>query len=143
MTIDLSEDEIRFLMKVLVNNYAEDYEDFDPKNIGDRGTAGFLIGKFIHAKGAYKTYIEVKKERYLREPINEKLFMGTGNVSLVKANKLHKRLQFAISELSGMEQNGGMGTEFDVEADIQSSNNIKDVIRDMLVAFNLKPEDLK
>lgn len=143
MNIDFSEKEISFLMRTLANNYAEDYEDFDPCNIGDTGTAGLLIGKLIHAKGAYKAFTEARKEKYLKEPINEKLFMGTGNVSIVKANRLHKRLRFAFSELGGMEQNGGMGTEFDVEADIESAQNIKDVIKDMLVAFNLKPEDLK
>lgn len=143
MNVDLSEQEISFLMRALVNNYAEEHQDFDPKNISDTGVAGLLIGKLIHFKGAYKAYVEARKEKYLQEPINEKLFMGTGNVSIVKANKLHKRLRFAYSELGGLEQNGGMGTEFDVQADVEGRQAIKDVIKDMLVAFDLKVEDLK
>ena len=143
MSLEFSEQEIKFLMRALVNNHAEDYGDFDSRNIADHGIAGLLIGKLIHAKGAWEAYTNARKEKYLKEPISEKLFMGTGNVSIVRKNQLHKRLEFAISELGGLEQNGGMGTEFDTEMDIEGRQNIISVIKDMLVAFNLKTEDIK
>lgn len=72
----------------------------------------------------------------------KKLFLGSGPYSLVDINNLHKRLNFAISELGGEQQNGGMGHEYDEQSGKEAEQNIKDVLRDIIHAFGYEPGDL-
>lgn len=69
--------------------------------------------------------------------------MGAGWHSIVNRNKLIKRIVFATSILGGMQQNGGMGTEFDDAADKEDRQSIKEIALDVLTAFGLTIEDLK
>lgn len=141
-----SDKEVEFLIRALVSNYAEDERDFDPQDITDHGMAHQVLGELMatdqYRKG-HQHYRQANKERCSGEAITKKLFMGSGNYSIVAKNKLHRRLEFAISELGALEQNGGMGTEFDIEMDKECRENIKNVIGDMMVAFGLTVEDLK
>jgi hypothetical protein len=145
MNIELSDKEILFLIRVLVNNYAEDERDFDPEDIITSGTAGFLIGKLDRTgiPGIRDAYSAAHQERCLPTPTQELLFMGAGNKSTIKKNKLHRRLEFAVAQQSMMNQNGGQGTQFSEEADKFGTQAIKAVITDILVAFGLSVDDLK
>lgn len=145
MKIDLDDKEIDFLIKALVNNYASDQNDFDPLNIADSGTCYMVIGKVVSQSRKHKLFSATRDDRYtvVKTPINKKLFMGAGHHSIVAKNLLHKRLEFAAYQLAGIEQNGGMGTEFNEESDKQEKEDIKDVMRDLLVAFGLTADDLK
>ncbi len=141
-----SDEEIKFLIKVLVGNYAESETDFDGNNIGDTGMSGKLIGKLVLSSDDYqymRYYNEQRKKRHEKSILNKRLFMGAGYHSLVNLNKLHRGLDFAASQLSGLEQNGGMGTEYDLQMEEQGVQNIKDVIKDIMLAFDIKSEDLK
>jgi hypothetical protein len=143
MKLELTDKQAVFLIKTLVQNYAEDAEDFDPpENIGASSTGGFIIGKLCREIG-YEAYTKSRKERYLENPVNKKLFMGAGYHSKLLMNQLHRRLSFAFAQLSGLQQNGGMGYEFDDTFDKRGNQDIKDVLKDLLIAFNLTAEDLK
>ena len=66
------------------------------------------------------------------------IFMGAGGYSVALCNLLHARLDYALSELSGMQQNGGMGSEFDEASDINAKRIIHEVIDDIKVALDDK-----
>jgi len=135
--IDLTEEEVKFLIRALVSNYASDERDFDMTNIADSGVESVILGKLLSSRDLMDTYDEARKEQTLKEPLNKRLFLGAGNHSIVFLNKLHKRLTYAAHELGGMEQNGGMGTEFDEAFQEDGEKNIKLVINDILIAFGL------
>lgn len=142
--MNFSEQELNFLIRAVVKNYAEDFEDFETPDITDIGVVGTLIPKLIwNHKNGYNIFLKSRKEKTLNKPIKEKLFMGSGYHSTVRKNNLHKRLEFAIHELGGMEQNGGMGTSFDEVFDAEGKQNIKEVVQDIMIAFGLTIEDLK
>lgn len=142
MKIELTDEQARFLIRVLENNYGEEQSDFDPKNIGDRGLGSLIIGKIVGAGKLYDYYNEVCDAQFKSRPLNKKLFLGSGWYSKIDINQLHKQLAFAISELGGEQQNGGMGTEFDEESSKEAEQNIKAVLRDIVHAFGYKPSDL-
>lgn len=145
MNIELTDKEVEFLMRVLLNNYAEEQQDFEQDNISDIGISAFLIGKLVAGKSNLrKLFYQIKDERFLvQDRITQYLFMGAGWHSLVAANNLHKRIRQAIYILGGMQQNGGMGTEFDEESEKQDKQSLKEIALDVLTAFGLTVEDLK
>lgn len=143
MNIDLDKKQIHYLLRVLVSNYAETIEDFDG-DITDRGPSGLIIGKLAKVdRDVYAWYADAKRSNYLKEKLNKFLFMGAGNGSLVLLNDLHRRLNFAASQASGRQQNGGMGTEFDDAYEVKAKQDIVDVVKDMMIAFNISVDDLK
>lgn len=144
MKLELSDNEIEFLIRVLTSNHAEKDSDFE-SNIISGGISSLLIGKLVAISGSkgYNYFNSARDNRYEKTPVNEKLFMGSGWHSIVACNKLHKRLCYAFGQLSGLEQNGGMGYPFDEEMDKKFNQDIKDVLKDLLFAFDLTPDDLK
>lgn len=152
MKLELNDKEARFLVRALVDNYAENEEDFDSKLLrpsSEGGMSSRLIGKVVSASfnsgsKLYDVFTNARHDKWSEnKPLNKKLFMGAGHHSLVDVNKLHRRFEFAVGQLGGMQQNGGMGTEFDEELDKQGTQDIKDVLKDFLFAFGMTPEDLK
>ncbi len=144
MKLELTDQEADFLMRALVNNYAEGQEDFK----GDGrcyGTCQALIDKLWHDNTKlFKVFEKARKDKWAKENrITKYLFMGNGWHSLVEGNKLHKRIDCAINMLGGMQQNGGMGTEFDEESDKKGKQTLKEIALDVLTAFGLTVEDLK
>lgn len=143
MKIDLTEEQLNFLIRAVVQNYAEDTTDYNSIDLSDRGICGEVIGILTQVSDkSRKTYNKAMQSRFLTTPIKQSLFMGSGWHSTINVNNLHKRLQFAVRELSAMQQNGGMGTEYIEQEDIDAKKNIKAVILDILTAFNMKLEDL-
>lgn len=144
MKVELSDKEVEFLIRALCSNYAERESDFD-EDITSGGITADLIGKLVSAAGdkgrAY--YFAAKRDRCSNVPINKKLFMGAGWRSSVDAATLHKRLRFAMLQLSALEQNGGMGCPFDSLLHYDCIQDIKKVVKDILIAFGLQPDDLK
>lgn len=144
MKIELDDRQAEFLMRALLLNYAEDNQDFE-SDISDRGVGSFIIGKLCQADfkmyDVYNTVRDLKRQEKNR--INDYLFMGAGWHSLVAKNKLHRRIDQAVSALGGMQQNGGMGTEFDEESDKKDKQTLKEVALDVLTAFGLTVDDLK
>lgn len=142
MKIDLSDQEIEYLLRVLVLNYADREEDIQPDILNPPKIRESLLSKLLNDNNFY-LYPSIHKEQFsAKDSINLKLFMGTGWHSVVEANKLHKRLEFAISQLGGEQQNGGMGTEYDEQSAKVADEDIKSVLRDIIFAFGYKPEDL-
>jgi hypothetical protein len=137
-------DQIIFLLKCLYSNYVE--EDLGSTDLlGYGSTQAVLTAPLIEAAGADRElYYSIRKSRYCKvnEFAKDKLFCGGGHYSSNRIARLHQRLAFAVSCLSGEEQNGGMGTEFNEESSRDANNNIKDVLLDIIRAFGIKPKDL-
>lgn len=143
MIIDLTDDQCKYLIRLLVSNYADQLSDFSPNDIGDVGTKGLLIGKLAGPNRSYwEEYCKAKDNRYVSQPLTKPLFMGAGYISTVNLNQLHIKLASAASNLSAIEQNGGQGTEFDDVMDKECTTNIKQALKDIIAAFGYKPEDL-
>lgn len=144
MKIELSDKEADFLMRALIDNYAEDNQDFE-SDISDTGICSLLIGKLVQAdRRLMNAYYQARKSKFSnQERIKDYLFMGNGWHSIVNRNKLIKRIVLATSALGGMEQNGGMGIEFNEESDKQDKLTIKEVVLDVLTALGLTIDDLK
>jgi len=69
---------------------------------------------------------DVSKRRF-----ENTIFLGNGEYSILRERTLHDRLQFALSELSVLQQ--GIETESDEARQI--NRNIKDVLRDIAAAL--------
>jgi hypothetical protein len=143
MKLELTDQEAEFLMRALVDNYAEDNQDFE-SDIVDAGTCGLLIGKLCRESKMIMAFRNARKNKFgFKDRITDYLFMGAGWHSCVAKNKLHKRIEYAVSVLGGLQQNGGMGTDFDEESDKQDKQALKEIALDVLTAFGLTVEDLK
>jgi hypothetical protein len=145
IVLDLTDNEAKCLIKALVLNYADTHDDFSPTDIGEcNQIKENLLGELISKSSNYDFYRDTKDNRFSRkDPIRKKLFMGAGHHSIVQKNGLHQRLEFACYELSGLEQNGGQGTEFDQQMNDECILNIKDVIKDIAYALNMSVGDIK
>lgn len=144
MNIELTKDQAAFLIRALECNCAEEESDFDPKDLSDRGPGGLIIGQLVSKGGKelMDVYYEARKNRIVKEPINKKLFMGVGYHSLCLLNQYHKALNYASYVLGGMEQNGGMGTEFDEQSEKEDDKKLKNILKDIVYAFGYSPQDL-
>lgn len=143
MKVDLTEEQIEFLLRSVVLSYAENESDFKSNDIADSGPSNRIVGKLVGASERFEdAYYDARKQRFAKDRIDKSIFMGNGWRSTVDVNTLHKRLAFAFYELGFIEQNGGMGSEFDEELNDRNLKNIKDVLKDMLVAFGMTPQDL-
>jgi len=71
--------------------------------------------------------------------IFQQIFLGSGSYSLQQIRTVFFRLDDAFSHLSGMQQNGGMGTEFSEEYQQKNEEEIKDILRDVICAFGFDP----
>ena len=135
MNIELSEKQVVFLIRALFCTFVEDQRE---RNSGTReALISSLISK-LPDEYYDSIYEEADGDSRLDSIINKPLFLGSGIHSVVAKNKLYKRLEFAISQLSAIQQNGGMGTEFDEELDIKCKTDIVDVIRDFITAFGFE-----
>lgn len=63
------------------------------------------------------------------------IFMGAGAHSGVMVDLLHRRVDYAISMLSGEQQNGGMGTEYNEKFANEAIESIDAVILDLITAL--------
>lgn len=145
ISVEFSEDELIHLYQVVNQNYApiSHVPDNFTQNINDKIGGKILPKLWKYAKISEDSIMKWQDDRYYKKPLlNEILFMGAGTHSLNECNMLHRRLNYAFSELSGRQQNGGMGTQFDENFDKQAQNNIKDVLYDIIHAFGYEPEDL-
>lgn len=151
MKIDLTEKEVAYLARLLELNYADRPEDFTADLDIGRHNPNYdsIFSKLMIAdRGTFQSiWKEVRKERFEEKDNcfkdkNKTLFMGAGFHTLFQLAQLHKRLSFAASELSGEQQNGGMGTEFNEQSSKEAEQNIKDVLRDIIHAFGYTPGDL-
>ncbi len=78
------------------------------------------------------------KNNYLSDKIFDKtIFLGAGNYSTLLCDKLHARLDYALSILGGQQQNGGMGSEYSNEEEKESESAILDVLKDMIIALGM------
>ncbi len=57
-------------------------------------------------------------------------------------HQYHKSLNYAAYILGGMEQNGGMGTEFDEQSEKEDNQKLKNLLKDIVSAFGYSPQDL-
>lgn len=143
MKIELTDEQIEFLIRSVVLSYAEKDSDFKSNDIVDNGPSGRIIGKLVSNLERFEdAYYDARKQRFVTDRVNKNIFMGNGWRSTVAANILHKRLAFALGELSVIERNRDMGTMFDEDLNKRNIKNIKDVLNDIIFAFNLTPKDL-
>ena len=142
MNIDLSKEEIEFIIRALVCSYAEKDSDYKSEELTTSGPAGFLIGKLCCTRDFHRAYNEARNEKYSQKAsLNKELFLGNGWHSQVDCNNLHKRLEAAFAAYGIIEQNGGMETQFNDKLDRECKKTLLDFVKDILVAFNLKDID--
>lgn len=141
MNIELTEKECIVLIKILLSNFADLGKDiYEDRCFVEK--LMWKLGKLI--KFCFDDDL-VRKQNYEESSKRltfGKLFCGAGYHSQIACNQIHQRLNYAISTLSGAQQNGGMGSDFDEEEDKQSREDIKNVMKDLLIAFNISPEEL-
>lgn len=141
--INLTDEQIEFLVRTCCASYAMDERDIRSENGIHSTIAAEVIGALLYQRKNFtSSFGSMMKQCSLSEPINKKLFMGAGNHSIIALNKLHKRLQYAAHQLGALEQNGGMGTEFDEKLEKDCKDDIVSVIKDIMYAFDISKEDL-
>lgn len=80
-------------------------------------------------------------ERSDGHAFEKQIFMGAGERSVLNCGLLFGRLDEALSVLSGGQQNGGMGHEFDEESDRECDERLEAIVRDMAMALTGKEID--
>jgi hypothetical protein len=70
---------------------------------------------------------------------DKNIHMGCGNHTQLMVKLLHDKLDKALSTLSGMQQNGGMGTEFLHKEDEEGCNIISTILADICTALHRTP----
>lgn len=85
-----------------------------------------------HAYERKEKYQEIKNLRF-----TDMIFCGNGEYSQLQCDRLHQRLDYAISELSGDQQNGGMGSDYNYEYHDDSIKERVQVVEDMIIALGL------
>ena len=147
ISIDLTDEQCEYLMRVLLNNYGsvhEDYAKYTSYNEPSDYLVGLLVSKNRKLRDSYNKIKNLKfKMKDMKDSLNQKLFCGAGFLSTLMINDLHKRLEYAVGMLSGMQQNGGMGTEFDKDFNKEANQALINFIKDMMFAFDVSSEDLK
>jgi hypothetical protein len=145
--INLNQEEFTYLFDILENNFATISPSGSNKDRDNIFTK--LQGKII-AAGAkrlnvHKIFNQLCENRVEQKDLftNKPLFMGAGIHTQYNCSKLHKRLKYALYVLGGKQQNGGQGTEFDISSDNTDSQEIKNALKDIISAFDLKPSDLQ
>ena len=150
MSIDLTEKEQDYLIRILEQNYADIYDDYgNDKFYGFENPVKHQI--YLKLFGDHYRY-DLRDKICFAEKNSELdklsrqnsgyLGMGSGFYSILHLNDLHKRLNSAACVLTGQQQNGGQGTEFDEKFDRQCQEHLKDILKDLLIAFGVSPEEL-
>lgn len=147
MNIELTEKEQNYLIRVLEQNYADLYEDYEGgKYHGFNNSIKHQLYLKLFGRVPYELSESIHKDgRIAHKTTGQKsgvLSMGNGYYSTMRINELHKRLNYASMVLSGQQQNGGQGTEFNEESDRQDQESLQDVMKDFLISFGVSPEEL-
>ena len=143
-SIDLTDEQCDYLMRILINNYGsinEDYANYTSYDEPSNHLIELLVSKNIELQKSLHKIRDLKFK--MKESLNTKLFCGAGFHSSLMINDLHKRLEYAVCMLSGMQQNGGQGTEFDKNYDKEAKQSLINFIKDMMFAFDVSMDDLK
>ncbi len=144
MKVELTEKQVNFLIRAALNSYAEKDSDFDIDL--DSGGIAFDAARALVACGgasALETFQSARVGAAEPAPIYKRLFMTGGWLSKVAANRLHRRLQFAMQQQANLERSGTLGPELDSPEDKVARINIRRVIVDLMLAFDLNIEDFR
>jgi len=95
----------------------------------DPGRAHLLIG--------------VVPERPEGHAFDGPIFMGAGAHSELSCGLLLGRVREALSLLSGQQQNGGMGSDFDEAGDREAAERIEAIVREVAMALTGKAIDFR
>ena len=141
---DFTDEEVAYLVRLLVFNYADTQEHYSGNISESNKLSDSILSKCIYRSYSNRElWSELRKERRSSEErLDIKLFMGAGYHSTVQVNELHKRLAYAVYQLGGLQQSGGQGTDPDVDLDDKAERDIKFVLKDIIFAFGYTLEDL-
>ena len=89
------------------------------------------LSKVIENERLFEPDVDSITDRHFARSI----FVGNGNLSYAKLQLLHQKLDKAYCIIGGMEQNGGMGTQFDEESHKQDSEDLKSLVDDIITAL--------
>lgn len=145
MKVELSKEELLFLIKALVMTFAESAEDFNIEIIGGRsGTREGILGKLFQCLGreGRDYYKEASRSSTEKNRISSYLFMGNGNLSLVLRNRFFKRLNYAIHESGVIQQIGRMGIHCYQKEYDKVKSDIALVVLDLMGALDISVEDI-
>lgn len=90
------------------------------------------VKNFVHA---YKSLGDLNSTEI---QINDLYFDGAGEHSCAKFLFIMNRIRKAFSMLSGMQQNGGMGSDFDEKLDEEGRMFLETVVQELINAFGLQ-----
>jgi hypothetical protein len=144
----LTKEQVEYIIRLFYFNYAllpEDITEYYSTEFKKDAEIRSLLMESGQLTGSEfrDLYSKFRDEKFsYNKRITEELFCGAGNSTSLWISNLHKRIDYGISHLSGTQQNGGMGHEFDEERDKQDKQEIKNVLLDVITAFGMKPEDL-
>jgi len=125
--------------------------DVDMTEVADGLTALFLQRLPRACLGA-KAGLDPEKTRLMMQVIPEcpdgrafekQIFMGSGAHSERDCGLLFGKLREALSTLSGMQQNGMMGYEFDEDSDRKDAEMLEAIVRDMAMALTGREIDFR
>jgi len=117
--------------------------DVDITEISD-GLAALFLRRLPRTCLEAKVGLDPEKTRLLMQIIPEQpdghafekqIFMGSGAHSERDCGLLFGKLREALSVLSGMQQNGMMGYEFDEDSDRKDTERLEAIVRDMAMAL--------
>jgi len=140
MNIDFTEEELTFLVKALVQNYADDKSDMDKDH---ESMSQRMLMKIFMSADINTAWSEARSSQYNDKPsTNGCVFMGSPD-AIGNMNMIHRRLAYAFMMSSGMQQNGGMGTDFDDEWDTKAKDALASVVKDVMTALGVSMDDLR
>ncbi len=85
--------------------------------------------------------VHIMPEEPDNHAFKDPIFMGGGAYSVRDCGLLLGKVNQALSLLSGMQQNGGMGTAFDEDEDREGAERIEAIVRDVAMALTGKKID--
>ena len=141
--VEFTKKELNALLRALTYCYAAESEDYEkPEDLANTSIFDSIIGKIVYSDrvSMHKEYSNIRNKRWKHEckELTSPLFMGAGYHSILYLNEIHKQINQASSILSGMQQNGGQGTEFDYKSQEQDEKAIMQIARNILVALGVK-----
>lgn len=122
--------ELKWLFKFLHQEISRDYGwtetqtmDWIASEEGQRKLVKVLRGITI-------SLVDPKTNRF-----REQIFLGAGNESLKRVRELHDRLDYGLNLLSGIQQEGLQGTDYDHRGVLRDYGEIQEVVTDIAIAL--------
>ncbi len=99
------------------------------------GYANIASIKCLKCGSEKQIWDEYDKSKFDKRIFFQPIFLGSGSWSENLVDKLHARLDYAISMLGGQQQNGGLGSEYSEKEEQEAKTSIVEVVKDIKTAL--------